>query len=280
MRALGSVWNQDYDPIEIIVVDDASTDKTRQIVDGLNGKGVQLISFNLRKGASEARNAAIYHSSGQYVAFLDADDAWLPNKISQQVKMMEENPQISLVSCDLFMISSSGERKVRSHAVRPPVAGAEAWRTLLAYCFTITSSILVRRIDLIQLGGFNPKLPVGEDLDLWIRLAIKGEVGVIDDVLVYKYDRPRSLMKSCKNGEVEFVLPMIENHLRQLKHRLSEKEIRTIRGKRYFEVGCNLLYEGAYRNSVPLFWRSLVLGYRPIQSLICLLRALLMSLLK
>ncbi len=279
MRAVESVWMQDYTPIEIIVVDDASTDETSQIVDGLSGTGVHLIHSNSRKGPSGARNAAIYRANGRYIAFLDADDAWLPNKISLQVKVMEDNPRFSLVTCDTMMLSPAGQLLKRSHDTRPPDSGAEAWKTLLAYNFIPTPTVLARRKDLIELGGFDPKLPVGEDLDMWIRLAMKGEVGVIHQILVHVYDRPESLMKSCINGELEVVLPMIEGYLQRFKERLSSNLIQSIRGQRYFEVGCNMVYAGTYMGSLPLFWRSLGLGYRPIKSLINLLRAPLMALL-
>lgn len=277
LRALQSVWDQDYAPIEVIVIDDASSDDTREIVSAHSPRGVQLIALPSRKGASIARNTGISHARGRYIAFLDADDAWLPTKISKQVRLIECNRRTSLVTCNALRISSDGVHSKRNHDMWPPTSGVHAWKTLLTYNYIPTPSVLARREDLAEAGGFDPNFPVGEDLDLWIRLAIKGEVGVIDDVLVWIHDRPGSLMKSRRNGEVEVVLPMIENHLRQLKHRLSEEDIRSIRARRYFDVGCNLFCEGTYLDSLPLFWRSALLGYRRMKSLSNLPRAFIMA---
>jgi glycosyltransferase involved in cell wall biosynthesis len=277
-RAITSVLEQNYRPLELIVVDDASTDGTAEVVQSFISQGVQLIRLSITHGAAGARNAAIFQAKGKYLAFLDSDDAWLPDKLKVQVDMMEDDDDLRILTCDTLCIYGDDKISRRCHEVLPPVGGKTAWKTLLAYMFIPTSSVLVRRQDLIELGGFDPKLVVGEDLDLWIRLALKGKVGIAHQLLVHKYERPNSLMNSSKDGEVKFVLPMIENYLQMYEHRLSRNEIRMIRGQRYFETGYNLLYDRLYLSSVPLFWRSFLLRYRPLKSLSNLPKAVMLAL--
>jgi glycosyltransferase involved in cell wall biosynthesis len=275
-RALESVWIQDYPALETIVVDDGSTDGTRAMLAPLAERGVQYVSSDGRLGPAGARNLGIARASGELVAFLDADDTWLPGKISRQVDLLMKSPRVSLVTCDGYSVTAVGERLSRCYDVRPPAVGQHAWKTLLAYNFIKTPSVMVRRADLVEVGGFRPELRVGEDLDLWIRLSLRGEVAAIRDPLMEIYNRPGSLTKVSPDYERRITLPLLEEHLQRHASSLTTAERRRIRGTRSFVMGCDLFYEGAYSASVPLFWRATISGVRPVKSLFNVLRALLL----
>jgi glycosyltransferase involved in cell wall biosynthesis len=265
-RALASVWRQNYHPIEIIVVDDASTDTTRDVVEALPPSAVRLVVHPANQGAGAARNTGLREAVGEYVAFLDADDEWRPGKLARQIAVIERNPRCRLVSCDTLIVLVSGQT-IRAHTVCPPSVGPQAWKALLVRNFIPTPTVLARRSDLLALNGFDPRLAIGEDFDMWIRLALTGEVEVIPDVLVNVYFRPSSLMRTHLRGELDFVLPMIQHHVETLSQRLDGKERRRILGGHYFEIGYRLYQQGLHRLALPLFWRSLLLGFRVAKSL-------------
>jgi glycosyltransferase involved in cell wall biosynthesis len=275
-RALESVGIQHYPALEILVVDDGSTDGTRAVLTPFVARGVRYVCAEGRLGPAGARNLGIARASGEFVAFLDADDTWLPGKISRQVDLLVKNPCVSLATCDGYTVTAVGERLSRCYDVRPPAVGPHAWKTLLAYNFIKTPSVMVRRTDLVEVGGFRPELRVGEDLDLWIRLSLRGEVAAIREPLMEIYNRPGSLTKVSPDYERRITLPLLEEHLQRHASSLTTWERRRIRGTRSFVMGCDLFYEGAYSASVPLFWRATVSGVRPVKSLFNVVRALML----
>jgi glycosyltransferase involved in cell wall biosynthesis len=278
-RAIRSVLIQD-EPIEIVVVDDGSTDETAGMVRSFTDERIVVLRSEANRGAAAARNLGIAWSRGKYVAFLDADDAWRPDKLAIQVKMMERDPGLVLCTCDSVFVGPSGEIRRRSHAYRPPVSGPDAWRALLTYSFIATPTVLARRDDLVALGGFNEALPVAEDLDLWIRLALRGSVGVVREVLVEIHDQPDSLLKRHRHDESEYVMRLLDGHLAALQHRLAGSEVRRIRGQRLFECAAIAYWHRQHRRSAALFWQAALCGTRPLKSMLNVPRAILMSCLR
>lgn len=273
LRALTSVWRQDYRPLEVIVVDDASTDGTRALVETLADRGVRLIALDCNRGASAARNAGIRAANGTFVAFLDADDEWMPHKTSRQMALIRDDPRVSFVACGDTIIAPSGEviGAVISKDT-PPATGPEAWRTLLAYSFVLTSGVIVRRTALEAVGDFDPGLPVAEDQDMWIRLALHGDVAYVDEPLVLKHDRPNSLSKDARIG-ARFMLPMITHHVRANRSRLSLREIAQIYGYRFTTAGRHAYYDGLWLPGAALLLRAIALGHRPGANLMFLLKS-------
>ncbi|PRC90960.1 glycosyltransferase family 2 protein [Solimicrobium silvestre] len=277
-RAVGSVLIQDVDSLEIIIVDDGSTDDTFIAVTELMQlhSVIRLLQMPKNGGVSAARNYGIREAKGKFLAFLDADDIWLAGKLKKQLVEIKRDPSITLVSCNSKLISESGEYLKEGHINRPPVEGAEAWKTLLIYNFLPTPTVLTHRHLVLELGGFDENLPVGEDLDLWIRLALRGKVIVLKEILINYYDSAGSLMKRHLAQTQMIVLPMLEKHLVQQKDKLSAKEIRHIRGLQSFQTGCNLFFADEYLPSIPAFLQAAYYGTRPMKSLTYVPRALLM----
>ena len=277
-RAVDSVLMQKIDSIEIIIIDDGSTDATCAVAQRLahNHPFIRVIRLARNNGVSAARNAGIRASRGEFLAFLDADDAWLEGQLSKPLAALRHDPAITLVSCNSAFVSETGQFLKEGHINRPPMQGDQAWKTLLIYNFLPTPTVLTCRNLVLELGGFDEHMPVGEDLDLWIRLALKGKIFVLKEILIKYYDSTGSLMKRHAAQSQSIVLPMLEHHLQQQKHRLSVQEIRNIRGQRSFQTGCNLFFAGEFWISIPVFLDAFRLGTRPIKSLSYIPRALWM----
>lgn len=272
-RAIQSVLEQDYQSLEIIIADDGSTDSTRQVIGQFHDPRITLVGSSLNRGAAAARNTAIRRASGAYIAFLDADDIWLPGKISTQVRIMERHPKARIATCDCLFFSIDGRPKGSFFETRTPCAGENAWRTLLAYNFISTSTVLARRTDVVELGGFSEMFPIAEDQDLWIGLATLGEVVFTPEILAYYYRQPASLSDRFQKHEAASILSMVGKHLHQQAYRLHNDEIRAIWGRRVFYIAANLYQNKEYGRSAPLFWRSVRCGFRPLKSLVNVGRA-------
>lgn len=190
-RALASVRAQTYPPSEIIVVDDGSTDDTRSIVRGL-GRDVLLVEQENR-GPSAARNRGVAAASSDVIAFLDADDEWLPNAVETMVRVLVEQPEVALVTADKCAIDELGNVMRPSwfaaHGVATRVG---AWKCrsvpnavaeLVKTNFVNTSVVVLRRDAFVDAGGFNPELRYGEDLELWVRIASRRPIVCLPQVL-------------------------------------------------------------------------------------------------
>jgi glycosyltransferase involved in cell wall biosynthesis len=270
---------QQIDSLEIIIIDDGSTDTTFAKASGLAQAipALRVIRMAHNGGVSAARNVGIRAATGKFLAFLDADDVWLEGKLRKQLTEIQRDNAITLVSCNSMFVSESGEFLKEGHLNRPPVDGDQSWKTLLIYNFLPTPTVLTYRHLVLELGGFDEHLPVGEDLDLWIRLALKGKVSVLKEILIKYFDSNGSLMKRYHAQSQMIVLPMLERHLLQQKDKLSAREIRSIRGQQSFQTGCNLFFAGEFLACIPVFFKAVLKGTRPIKSLTYVPRALLMS---
>jgi glycosyltransferase involved in cell wall biosynthesis len=273
--ALESILAQEYRPLEVIVVDDASSDGTSDVARGYADRGVRVLRLERNAGPAAARNAGLERAQGRYLAFLDADDVWLPGKVAKQVALLEERAERKLVTCDSEYVSQAGTHLRRSHESRPPAAGADAWKTLLRYNYSPTPTVMVRREEALAAGGFDPAIRFGEDLDLWIRLALTGEVAVLSEVLVRIVEWPGSVTGRSGEGEADYVLPFVERYVAQQRARLTGEEARAILGRRLFDSGVCLLYSRKPARSLGYFLRALGQRYQPRETARYLPRVLL-----
>ena len=178
LRAIDSVRGQSYPNLEIIAVDDGSRDGTATLLRQQEALGVRVIT-QANAGAAAARNAAIAVARGEFLAFLDADDEWHPNKIALQIELLASHPAMVLVGCRAEVIGLDGGR-LPVNASREPTVGVEAWRILLHHSFFIPSVLAARTETVRRIGGFTARMRAGEDdQDFCIRMALQGEVGFV-----------------------------------------------------------------------------------------------------
>jgi glycosyltransferase involved in cell wall biosynthesis len=180
-EAVVSVLAQSYRQFELILVDDGSTDGT---VERLAAHRERLrIIRRPRGGVAAARNAGARVARGRYLAFLDSDDLWLPNKLAIQAAHMEQHPEITICQTDEIWIRH-GVRVNPKNKHRK--AGGNIFRRSLELCLISPSAVMLTRELFDAVGGFDEGLPVCEDYDLWLRIAAAQPVGLIAQRLTIK----------------------------------------------------------------------------------------------
>ncbi len=181
-EAVASVLAQTYRNFELLVVDDGSTDGTRETLAPFAGE-IKVLSLPGRRGVSAARNAGIAAARGEWLAFLDSDDLWLPEKLARQMAFMAAQPQL--------LLSQTEESWVRRGLrVNPPRThkkeGGCIFLRSLERCLVSPSAVVLHRRLFEAHGGFDASLPAAEDYDLWLRLSWRYEVGLLPEPLVIK----------------------------------------------------------------------------------------------
>jgi glycosyltransferase involved in cell wall biosynthesis len=267
--ALDSVVSQDYAPLEVVVVDDGSQDGTAAIVERYGASHpVRLVRLPASGGAAHARNVGIEAARGEIIAFQDADDEWLPGKLRKQVAMLTADERLVFVACGCRLISPAGDDIGPCYEGQIPQAGGRAWPALLARNTMGTPCIVAWRRILLAEGGFDTSLRVAEDQDLWIRLAMRGHLGYLDEHLVRVNIRPDSLSSRGHLDQIDVALPMIERHLAARRGDLSAAERRWIIGERHGRIGREAYRRGAYRTGLGLIASAITHGDRPLGNLI------------
>ena len=188
-RAIESVLAQGFQDFEIIVVDDCSTDEGPDRVREFHDPRIRLIRTERNSGPGLARDLGIKASASDLIAFLDADDEWKPRFLQSCVRFLETHPDAGLVATG-YEIWQKGARHsvvldMPEQIIHDPFA---LWRESF---FTSSSSVTFRRNAYLESGGFDLGLRVGEDLNLWIRMAMRYPVGYIPEALaIYHQEHP------------------------------------------------------------------------------------------
>lgn len=279
-RAVQSACIQE-NVLEILLINDGSMDSTAAVAAQIARSNplVRLLQHGSNKGVSAARNTGLHNAKAKYVAFLDADDAWLYGKIQKQIERIEADAEVTLVTCDSYQLASSGVILRRSHQKRLPVEGNSAWKTLLEYNFIPTPTVLAKRKDIVDVGAFSEELVVAEDLDLWIRLACRGKVAVVGEVLAQYYDYAGSLMKREGWRSETLIMGMLDKHILAVGDRLNGKEINHIIGVRNFNFGLDRYFSGDHSGSMPFFRSAIARRHKVLKSSIFLFRAFMKNIL-
>ncbi|HEX7190041.1 MAG TPA: glycosyltransferase [Thermoanaerobaculia bacterium] len=179
-EAIDSALAQTLPPVEVIVVDDGSTDTTAEVL-ARYGDRIQVVR-QTNQGVAAARNRGIRMAQGEYIAFLDADDIWKPRKLELQIARFEADPSLGLVRCDIEAFDASGRIETRVQQEEGYVASA-----LLRFEAGINpaaSTIVVPKWVAEEIGGFDVRLPPSEDWDFCYRVATRYPFGHVAEALV------------------------------------------------------------------------------------------------
>jgi glycosyltransferase involved in cell wall biosynthesis len=274
-RALASVIAQDYHPLKIIVIDDGSTDNTGERVISRRDERMRLLRLDRNSGEAAAMNEGLKLASGEFVAFLDADDEWLPGKLRTQMPILLATPAMSFVCSRWRQIDQAGrvaEQPDPAH-FGPPIS-VDLWRELLARAFVLKSTVIARTSHLHAAGGFDRSMPVADDQDMWIKLALLGSVGCCPEPLTIYHELPSSLTQLYRTREKDFVMPMVRKHIATQRKRLTPRETRRILGARYAQFGRSLYQSGRYLKGLYYLARAILLGFQPADHLIFIILAL------
>jgi glycosyltransferase involved in cell wall biosynthesis len=261
-QAVDSVLRQTYGASEIIVVDDGSTDATRQVL--LPYVRERKISYLYQKngGPAKARNAGIRAARGRYIAFLDADDRWYPDKLGLQLALLQKDRGLRVVHTRIEVVDRQ-ERILNDVLYDNPVR--EGWifeDLLLLRSWIFLSSLFVERSVLDRVGVFNESLPTAEDTNLFIRIAREYRIGYLDRVLVQRRSHGMNMTETgSKNIGTFKNLDDIVNRFPELSPARSTL-MRHAYDLRYRMHGCTIFRNGGYVDARYYFRKAL--GYRKI----------------
>ena len=235
-RAVDSVLAQDYPCFDLIVVDDGSTDNTASLLAPLTGDDRLKYLFQDNRGVSAARNCGIREAGGEFIAFLDSDDEWLPEKLSAQMEYFQGNPECLIVQTQERWIRNG--RRVNPKRKHLKKAG-DIFLESVELCLISPSAVMLRRELINEVGLFDEGLEAAEDYDLWLRVLARYPVGLIDRELVIRHGGHEDQL-SAQPGLDRFRVMALEKILREPlseERRLAvEKEL--ARRRAIYENGC------------------------------------------
>jgi len=272
-RAIESILSQTFSDYEIIVVDDGSTDGTADAVKKF-GDRVRYI-YQQNAGPARARNAGLKIASGQWIAFLDADDEWLPDKLRQQVELLDRNRDLRWCSTNRYQADERRKALVGNKAaITKALKGREYFpnyfsAAMAGKCPIVTSAIVVRKDVFDELGDFDPQYLRGQDLDMWWRIAhYYPKIGYIPEPLAIRYldiENPVTKKHRLQTMYGHNRRELVARHLAMAKEKGSIDEFKPFASKVMREGIVKMLYygyekearetTGQFHELFPLHWR-------------------------
>lgn len=220
-EALASICEQTLRDVEVIVVDDGSTDGTVAVAERFGGRIDVRVVRQANAGPAAARNNGIRLARAAYCAFLDADDVMLPDRLAAQKSLLDSDRGLGLVHTDLMTFDDSGIIHRTRRAFSDPCGGDILDRLLLGN-FITTSTVMAPTARLVDAGLFNVGRRISEDFELWLRMAARWRVGFIDRPLV-RYRRRSGSLSNDKLVTAHSALEVIEtfwsDHPEHRRHR-------------------------------------------------------------
>lgn len=212
LSAIQSVIEQDYAPLEILLIDDGSTDSTVKLVQHETPQ-VRIIQ-QANAGVAAARNTGLRHALGEYICFLDADDGWFPGKLAAQVDYLTQHPEVGLVfhkwlvwKPDANGVYVEQERPLQfSNATIDPIDSGWIYTKLLLDCIVHTSTVMLRRNIAHQVGFFDLNLTNGEDYNYWLRVSRLCQIHKLSGVYSYYREVIGSLSNTPKTLNFEYLV--------------------------------------------------------------------------
>ncbi|MFZ2447162.1 MAG: glycosyltransferase [Syntrophobacteraceae bacterium] len=243
--------------LEIIVVDDGSTDGTREAL-GRFSEGIRYIR-RPHGGVSAARNQGIAESRGEYIAFLDSDDLWLPGKLSAQMRYFYENPEAVLCQTEEIWMRGGKRLNPRKHHKKPE---GRCFPLLLERCLVSPSAVVIRRDLFDTVGLFDESLPACEDYDLWLRIGCRHPLGLIET--------PLTIKRGGRPDQLSATVPALDRYrVRSIIKLLCAGSLdaaQTGAAMRVFEEKCRIYAEGCLRRGKTDEWRSVEILAREVLS--------------
>lgn len=194
--SIDSVLKQTYGNLEIIIMDDASEDGTEEYVQSIADNRIRYRKSSINMGPSTARNLGAQLATGEYLAFQDSDDEWLPDKLEKQMELMLKDEELSLVYCEFGMYQEEELRiRIPFREVPYDQKCGDLFSHLLLYPLISTQTMVVKREAFLQEQGFNETLRAYEDFEFTLRFSRRNKIGFVEETLVKVNSSPESVNK-------------------------------------------------------------------------------------
>lgn len=251
-RAIQSVLNQTFQDLEIVVVDDASTDNSEEIVKNFSNPNIKYHRHESNRGANAARNTGISIAKGEYIAFNDSDDEWLPTKLEKQVIIIENTEDdIGIVYSGFYQIIGNVKSYVPSVSIKKK--DGNIYKSLLYGNFVTTQTVLIKRECFEKVGFFDEELPRLQDWELWLRISKNYKFKFIDEPLVIANLQPNSI--SNDRNALNVALKLIIN-----KHFEDEELPSQIRSLHHLELARSLYFSGRKKEAKVCYYKAVKLN--------------------
>lgn len=224
-HTIKSVIAQTYKNWELLIIDDGSTDNTKQVVGKYLSDKISFIESAHSGLPAVVRNIGIKKARGEWIAFLDSDDIWLPRKLEVQVQSIEKAKDVDLVCCNALRRTAECEREdLQPFYVFPSKRSDNYFPELIDRNFIITSSVVARKTMLEQVGGFNerPELAAIEDYHLWLRCSIDCNLAYLAEPLIIYRDNVQEGIRATIS-RVHYWKEMLKIYI-HLRNQLLQKE--------------------------------------------------------
>jgi glycosyltransferase involved in cell wall biosynthesis len=265
-EAVRSVLEQTYPKYEVIVVDDGSTDATKDELDKFGDQIRYLHQDN--RGPSAARNLGIKIARGEYICFLDSDDLWLPNKLIVQHDFMERNHDIDFVFSDheefnaeKIVLRSFFAEKVFRVEITSQIPVQEAFRKLVIENFISTPTVMVRKVCFEKVGLFDESLSSVEDRDMWLRIAAYFRIACLP-VIVCRRRIHESNISRDSELSMRSRTKVLESNRRRFSHLVPTGTWNSLLADAYLQLGYVLLEKGQRMRALQASCRSLTYAAR------------------
>lgn len=187
LRSLKSVLEQTYTELEVLVIDDGSTDGTADIVKGVEDARVRYIALEKNSGPANARNVGVEMASGEWIAFQDSDDYWYKDKLEKQMRYVQDHPEYSVLYCMYNAKMDSGINITVPTEPWPERMEGDMLKVLLERNVIGAPTMLMKRCSFFECGGFNTEYRALEDWEFVVRLAKECKIGFVSECLMDVY---------------------------------------------------------------------------------------------
>ena len=255
-QAIESVLAQTYKDFELIVIDDGSTDNSKEVISSyLYDERVRYI-YQENRGFSATLNRGIKESKGEFIGFIGQDDLYVPNKLQVQVRYLDEHSDVDLVHSNYCFINPTGQIIRIRHIKIPKFPSREKLiEHLFIYNFIGFETVLLRKKCLDKVGLFDERMIGFSDHDMWLRIAGEFNIAYIDSILVKKREHPQQLSKiaieRCLYDELLMAVKAIK------RYPFLKKAIKKKLASIYYSLGLAMLEKEIYESAKQKFFKAI-----------------------
>ena len=214
-EAVDSILAQTFTDFEFLIIDDASTDRTPEILRSYEDPRIRIITNEENLGLTKSLNRGLALARGEYIARMDADDISYIERLDKQIKYLEEHPDVGLVGSSFEIIDESGNivsRNIYKNFTNNKIYYALIFNNCIAH-----SSVMYRRDLVINIEGYNERLTRTQDFDLWSKISKKSKIEVINEVLLKWRESQSNISNKCKTEQDLIAKNIFEENIRSLK---------------------------------------------------------------